>query len=159
MEEHGEYGRMVEVRSAVATDLPALEALYLHLHADRPALSKATAHAILDQILSNPACRLLVCVHADALVASCMVVLTPNLMHGGRPFALVENVVTDAAHRRRGFGKVVVRAALDWAWAADAYNVLLMTSRADPGVHRFYEECGFKAGLKTGYVARAPDLV
>jgi len=78
-----------------------------------------------------------------------MLATIPNLMRGGRPHALLENVVTHRAHRRKGYGRAVVEAALQAAWNANAHHVLLMTGRTNPGVRKFYERCGFEANVKT----------
>ncbi|WP_421994984.1 GNAT family N-acetyltransferase [Roseococcus sp.] len=150
------------VRAAVASDLDALQALYLHLNPERPELSPATASRIFGEILARPDCHLFVAEvgflakAGGELVASCMLGTMPNLMRGGRPYALLENVVAHAAHRRQGHARAVVEAALAKAWEAGAYHVYLLTARPDPGVRLFYESCGFVLGRKAGYVAQAP---
>jgi GNAT superfamily N-acetyltransferase len=144
------------VRPAIPSDLASLEALYVHLNAHRPPLPRETAERILDQILAHPGCHLLVALAGERLVATCMVATVPNLMRGGRPHALLENVVTHAEYRRQGHGRAVVMAGLAAAWKEGAHHVMLMTGRNDPGVGRFYESCGFELGLKAGYVARSP---
>lgn len=91
------------------------------------------------------------------IVATCMLITAPNLMHRGRGHAFIENVVTHLDFRRQGHGHAVIHAALDAAWEQDCFRVLLQSGRPDPGVHRFYEECGFVPGVRTGYVARRPE--
>ena len=147
---------MVTVRLATRSDLNALEDLYTHLNPQRAHLRQETATKILDQILAGPGFYLFVCAADETLVASCMLATIPNLMRGGRPHALLENVVTHRDHRRKGYGQAVVQAALRAAWDAKAHHVLLMTGRTNPGVQKFYERCGFEANVKTGYVARSP---
>jgi GNAT superfamily N-acetyltransferase len=48
--------------------------------------------------------------------------IVPNLTRAARPYALVENVVTKAAARRRGLGAAVLRALLERCWAAGCYS-------------------------------------
>lgn len=144
------------IRTAAAGDLGALEALYLHLNPARPALAAEVARRILDEIIARPDMRLFVAELAGTLVASCMLMTAPNLMAGGRPYALLENVVTHADHRRQGHGRAVVQAALDHAWSLGARQVYLLTARTDPAVHALYRSCGFRQGRKAGYVAEAP---
>lgn len=57
-------------------------------------------------------------------------------------------------HGSGGLGRQVLRFALDQAWHRGCYKVLLQAGSRDPGVHRFYEACGFSASEKTGFVAR-----
>lgn len=144
------------VRLATPSDLAPLQQLYAHLNPHRPPLPSEAAERIFDRILTSPGCHLFVCSVDGALVATCMLATVPNLMHGGRPHALLENVVTHPDHRRQGHGRAVVGAALSAAWTEGAHHVLLMTGRKDPGVRRFYESCGFELGIKAGYVARSP---
>jgi GNAT superfamily N-acetyltransferase len=149
---------MRSLRRAIPSDLAPLQDLYFHLNPDRPVLSDETAERIFERILTSPDCHLFVCRLGEALVASCMLATVPNLMRGGRPHALLENVITHPAHRRQGHGRAVIEAALAAAWHEGAHHVLLMSGRKDPGVRLFYESCGFELGIKAGYVARAPDI-
>ena len=144
------------IRTGRSEDLPALEALYRHLNPARPVLAPDVARRIMGEILARQDMRLFVAEVAGGLVASCMLMTAPNLMAGGRPYALLENVVTHAAHRRQGHGRAVVAAALDHAWSVGARQVYLLTSKTDPGVHALYRSCGFRGDRKAGYVAEAP---
>ena len=46
-------------------------------------------------------------------------------------------------------------ATLDTAWSRGCYKVVLLTGSSNPSTHAFYRACGFSAGTKTGYVAKA----
>jgi GNAT superfamily N-acetyltransferase len=95
---------------------------------------------------------------ADDIIAStCMLVTVPNLLRGGRAHGILENVVTHPAYQGKGHGRAVVLAALVQAWRQNCYHVLLQSGRTDPRVHRFYEGCGFKPGLRTAYAAVNPS--
>jgi GNAT superfamily N-acetyltransferase len=52
------------------------------------------------------------------IVSSATITIVPNVTRGARPYALIENVVTRGAHRRRGLGRAVLAAALAAAWDA-----------------------------------------
>ncbi len=80
----------------------------------------------------------------------------PNVTRGARPYALIENVVTHAQHRRKGFGRAVLGAALACAWDEGAYKVMLATGSQRPSTLRFYEKAGFKRDGKTFFEARPP---
>lgn len=109
------------------------------------------------RLLSHDGTSVFVADAGAKIVATCMLITAPNLMRGGRLHAFIENVVTHADYRRQGYGRAVIEAALAAAWAADCYHVLLQSGRKDPGVHRFYENCGFVPGVRTDYVARRPS--
>ena len=90
----------------------------------------------------------------DKLVATCEMIVVPNLTQGGRPYALIENVVTHAEYRRRGYATAVLKHALASAWERNCYKVLLMTGSKNEETLRFYENAGFQRGDKTGFAAR-----
>lgn len=78
-----------------------------------------------------------------ALLASCALTIIPNLTRGGRPYGIIENVVTHTDFRRRGLGKSVIAAALNRCWHRDCYKVMLMAGINSYEVHAFYEALGF----------------
>lgn len=143
-------------RRATEADLGSLLQLYLHLNPNTPVLSPEKAAQIWSDLLSRQGVTVFVRNHGSEIVATCTLITVPNLMRGGRPHGLMENVVTHADHRRRGHGRAVVTAALDAAWQASCHNVMLLTGRSDPAILSFYKSCGFEMGLKTGYLARRP---
>ncbi|WP_437914445.1 GNAT family N-acetyltransferase [Sorangium sp. So ce302] len=143
------------VRGAQAGDLPGVLELYRDLQPeDAPFPPEPELSALWKRMFEHPGYHLFVVERDAALVACCSLIIIPNLTRGGRPYALLENVVTHREHRRRGFGARVVRHALAEAWEAGCYKVMLMTGSQRPGVHRFYEACGFRADEKTGFLAR-----
>jgi GNAT superfamily N-acetyltransferase len=54
-----------------------------------------------------------------------MLITSPNLLRGGRPHGMIENVVTHPACQRRGHGRAVIGAARDEAWQRGCRQVLL----------------------------------
>jgi GNAT superfamily N-acetyltransferase len=145
----------IEIRSAETGDLDRLIALYRHLHPTDEELPDGPGRDHLwTAMRARSGFRCVVGFHGDVLVASCCLAVIPNLTRGGRPYGLIENVVTHADFRRRGFGTAVVAYALDRAWQQDCYKVMLLTGSTRPETHRFYHACGFRSGEKTGFVAR-----
>ena len=147
-----------QVRRAVAADLPALLVLYAQLRPDEPPPPQDAAAAALAEILASPStCILVVEVPDGALVACCGLTVIPTLGHGAQPFAVVENVVTHAGHRRRGHGRAVLRAACAAAKAAGCYKLCLSTGSKQEATMRFYESEDFERGTKTFFEIRWPD--
>jgi GNAT superfamily N-acetyltransferase len=81
-------------------------------------------------------------------------VIILNLTRGARPYGLIENVVTHPDWRRRGIGTRILKSSLELAWEQDCYKVMLLTGRKDEATLRFYQEAGFEAGVKTGFIAK-----
>ena len=69
----------------------------------------------------------------------------PNLTRGGAPYGLIENVVTDAARRGKGYATAILHAAAERAWAHDCYKIMLLTGSKEPATLRFYEKAGVRA--------------
>ena len=146
----------VTVREVAPSDPPAVHALYADLHdGDEPADPAARA-AAERALAAHPGAHLFLAEADGEPVASCVLFVLPNLSRGARPFGLVENVVTRRDRRNRGHATALLGHALAFAWAAGCYKVMLLTGRTDPGVHRLYAKAGFRAGVKTGYVAYPP---
>jgi GNAT superfamily N-acetyltransferase len=145
---------MLHVRHARRDDLDALLALYAQLNPDDVAAPGERLAAIFEAILASEHFAVVVGTRDERVVATCYLNIIPNLTRGGVPYAVIENVVVEAALRGSGLGRQVMRFALADAWRRGCYKALLQTGSRDPRVHRFYEACGFSAGDKTGYVAR-----
>jgi GNAT superfamily N-acetyltransferase len=142
------------IEPAATSDLEGVLALLRVLNADNPPLGEAPAAEIWAQLLASDQTTVLVARAAGAVVATCTLTVVPNLSRGGRPYALIENVVTHPDVRRRGLGRAVLQAALDRAWAAGCYKVMLATGSKRPETLRFYEGAGFEAGTKTFFEAK-----
>ena len=93
----------------------------------------------------------------DVAVATCTLVVVPNLTRRCAPYALIENVVTHTDFRQLGFGQKVLAAAIDAAWAKGCYKIMLLTGSTEPATLSFYRRAGFEA-TKTGFQIRAPGF-
>jgi GNAT superfamily N-acetyltransferase len=141
------------IRPAEKADLPALQDLYRHLLPEDQRCPDGKAAGILESLRSFEGSAVLIGLLGSDIVASCTVIVIPNLTRGGTPYALIENVVTDTGYRNRGLGKAILKAALDRAWAAGCYKAMLMTGSKKPSTLAFYEAAGFEQS-KTGFQAR-----
>jgi GNAT superfamily N-acetyltransferase len=142
------------VRHATVADLNEVLDLYRHLSPGDPPPEGPKAEQAWLAILNCPIMHLLV-VEADGiLVSTCTLTVVPNLTRAARPYALIENVVTHADHRGRGYGTAALKAALNQAWEDGAYKVMLATGSTRESTIRFYEAAGFTKGGKTFFQAR-----
>jgi GNAT superfamily N-acetyltransferase len=141
------------IRAAHASDLEGLAALYPHLNPSDEPISLDLAASRLDAIEQIPGSEVLLGLLGTELVTSCTLIVIPNLTRGGKPYALIENVVTNALQRGRGYGTRILRAAVAAAWEADCYKVMLLTGSKQPSTLKFYENAGFEQS-KTGFQIR-----
>lgn len=138
----------------VLTDADAVDALtlYRHLVGDQPLGDDETLMRVID----HPGTSVIGAFADDVLVAMATLHVLPNVTQGGRPYALVENVVTHEEHRGHGHGRRVMEAVIAAAWAADCYKIMLLTGRTAEA-RGFYEKLGFGADEKWGMtIRRAP---
>lgn len=149
------WDRDIIIRPAVRGDLPGLLSLYRHLNPTDPVLDEAFAEERFSAMLAQPGMTVFIGLAGHVAVATVTLVVVPNLTRNGASYALIENVVTHADHRKRGYARAVIDHAAAEAWNAGCYKLMLLTGSKNPATLRFYENCGFVQD-KTGYQIRRP---
>ena len=145
--------QLSQIRAVRPEDLPGLLALYRHLIPEEEPCLPSAAAQILDQLRRSPDSDILVGLWGEDIVVSCTLAVIANLTRGGRPYALIENVVTHGDFRNLGFGKAILTAATEPAWQAGCYKVMLLTGSGNEAAQAFYAASGFEQ-TKTGYQMR-----
>lgn len=142
----------LQIRHAEKSDLEALLALYTNLH-DNPMPDIDTRIDLLwSRIMADKNHHIIVGIISQAIVSSCVVIIVPNLTHGQRPYALVENVVTDARYRKQGFGSAMLNRAREIAKEQHCYKIMLMTGSKEAGTLSFYRKAGYNSEDKTAFI-------
>jgi GNAT superfamily N-acetyltransferase len=141
-------------RKAERKDLSEILSLYEYLHPDEKLseISKALRNK-WDFLCDNEFFHYFVVDCENGIASTCSLSIIPNLTRNGRSFGLIENVVTSKYHRMKGCAKLVIGAALDFAWANDCYKVILETDNYRR-LDQFYEKIGFQKGQKTAWIIR-----
>ncbi|KJS16633.1 MAG: acetyltransferase [Hoeflea sp. BRH_c9] len=150
--------RDFEIRAAAPGDLPALLDLYRQLQPDDAEIGEHLARDRFDEMLAHPGMAVFLAFWGDLAVSTITLAIIPNLTRGGAPYALIENVVTHAAHRQRGYAGALIRHGVNHAWAAGCYKVMLLSGSKNPATLDFYRHCGFVQD-KTGFQIRRPDAL
>ena len=134
----------IRTRDASTNDAEALLTLYDFLSSDNERCSLELAKANISKICRiDGSAVLLGEINGEALT-TCTLIVVPNLSRGGRPYAIIENVVTHPDHRGKGLGKAVLDMACERAWRHDCYKVMLSTGSTRPATLSFYESAGFE---------------
>ena len=76
------------------------------------------------------------------VLASCVLLLVPNLSHDGRSWGIIEHVVVDKSLRGAGIGTQLIQWANDFAKNKGCYKTQLV-SGADEAQVDFYKKLGF----------------
>ena len=146
----------MDIRCAREHDFNRLMRLYGQLQPRDPVLADGRDRAVFRQILECEMLSLFVLEDDGLIRATCYLNVIPNMTRSASPYGIIENVVTDDVSRGRGYGKRIVGHALNAAWAAGCYKVMLQTGSRHESTHAFYRACGFSGDDKRGYVARPP---
>ena len=145
----------MDIRPIASHELAALLALYQQLHlSDDPLPEHAVVQSIWRELLANPRYNYVGGFIDGQLISTCTLTVIPNLTRGCRPYGVIENVVTHAEHRNKGYGKAVLAHALALAWSQRCYKVMLLTSRKENATLQFYESAGFDRYAKQAFVAK-----
>ena len=143
------------IRDLSIDDLDMLLAAYARLHVDDAALpERSEVEALWARIVDDPALVYLGAFENERLLSTAHAVIVPNLTRGARPYAVVENVYTDEAARRRGYGSAVLRALLERCFDSGCYKVMLMSGVENDDAHEFYERNGFDPRAKQAFILR-----
>lgn len=146
----------MQVRRAQSADFARVMELYRQLQPADPVLTDGSDRAVFEHVLRESWLNLYVLEVRGQIQSTCYLNVIPNLTRSARPYGIIENVVTDAAARRNGYGKRIIAYALETAWAAGCYKVMLQTGSQKESTHAFYSACGFSADDKHAYIARRP---
>lgn len=133
--------------------LPRILALYSELHPEEDILAPEMAEVGFRSLLLYPGSGIFAYFKGGNAISTCTLIVVPNLTRGGKPYSMIENVVTSSDHRRMGYGAEVLRVAIASAWDAGCYKVMLLTGSKDPSTLRFYKNVGFEQS-KTGFQIR-----
>ena len=140
------------VREIREQELHSLLELYLFLHED--SVPQMTEHlkTTWETILQDKNHHVIVKEVDGKIVSSCICVIIPNLTRGIRPYALVENVVTHAEHRGKGYATECLNYAKSLAVRENCYKMMLLTGSKEEKTLRFYACAGYNAADKTAFV-------
>ncbi len=139
----------LSLRLLTRADVKPALALYSELTFGPP----CTSDEAVISVLEHPGTEICGAFEDKTLVAMVTLHLLPNVTWDARPYGLIENVVTRGDKRKQGLGRAVMQFALDQAWSANAYKVMLLTGQKR-GALGFYTSLGFSQEDKHGLVIR-----
>ena len=140
------------IREINRNDLDGLLLLYTQLH-DNPIPEKpAVLSALWENILADENHHIIVAEEDGKIVSSCVCVIIPNLTHGQRPYAFVENVVTDKDYRKRGLATACLDYAKEIAEEKNCYKLMLLTGSKEENTLNFYRKAGYNSNDKTAFI-------
>ena len=142
----------MNIREVKDSDLDGLLRLYMQLH-DNPFPEKDDrVTGVWKSILDDKNHHIIVAEEEGTIVSSCVCVIIPNLTRGQRPYAFIENVITDREYRKRGLATACLDFAKDIAEREGCYKMMLLTGSKEQPTLDFYKRAGYNANDKTAFI-------
>ena len=140
------------IREITENDFDQLMKLYMQLH-DNPFPEKSEhVMAVWDSILADENHHIIVAEEEGSIVSSCVCVIIPNLTRGQRPYAFIENVITDEKYRKKGFATACLDFAREIARREHCYKMMLLTGSKEKSTLNFYRKAGYNSDDKTAFI-------
>lgn len=140
------------VREANKEDFNGLMRLYTQLHNNSMPEKTSEIMELWNRIINDKDHHIIVAEEDGRIISSCVCVIIPNLTHNQRPYALVENVVTDETYRRKGFATKCLNYAKEIAIRNNCYKLMLLTGSKKESTFNFYRQAGYNSEDKTAFI-------
>ncbi|MCL1917724.1 MAG: GNAT family N-acetyltransferase [Peptococcaceae bacterium] len=143
----------MKIRNAAKKDLPQMLKLLEQLQPLDPPIDENAALAAFEQAERNGVLYF-IAEEGGLLVGACYAAIIPNITRNCSPICFIENVVTSSDCRRRGIGRKLIEAAIEYAKAQGCYKVTLQSGIKRIEAHKFYEAAGFDGASKRAFELR-----
>ena len=136
----------LKIRRATDADSGRIFELYGALESayQEEGSSRKSNQELWREVAGDPRQYILVADMDGKVAATATVIVVPNLGHHGKPWAVINNVVTDAACRGHGIGKALIAECGRIAKEKDCYKIVLSSNLVRTEAHEFYRRLGWK---------------
>ena len=132
----------MNISTITENDLPDLAELYQQLIPNEISVDKMKS--VLNKHKDNPNHIVLSAKIDGQLVGSLLAVMCEMLFGQCKSFMVVEDVVVDYSHRRKGIGASLMRYIEDYARKNNCSYIMLITDTERVGSQKFYKSLGYK---------------
>ena len=140
------------VREVVKEDLFEILNLYLFLHEDNVPEDSEHLQKTWKDIFEYVNHHIIVNEIDGKIISSCVCVIIPNLTRNIRPYAFIENVVTNESYRGKGYARECLDYAKEIAIKNNCYKMMLLTGSKDENTLNFYKSAGYNCEDKTAFI-------
>ena len=145
------------IRKAKADDTHDLQVLYFDFLTQYPPKEEQDMDLWAEMLTGfeqDDNMYLLVVEENGMVVSSVQMAIIESLTHNVRPFAVIENVVTHADYRNRGYASALLEKASQIAKEHRCYKVFLETGSNKESTLNFYRKNGFEIDAKHSCLKR-----
>ena len=144
----------MQIQPATEKDIPSILSLYAQLEPNgESTITLPKALEIFRKIESYPNYHIYIAMQNGKTLGTFSLAIMDNLAHFGARSGLIEDVVVDEKHRRKGIGKEMMQYAIDLCKQSFCYKVSLSSNLQRESAHLFYESLGFQ---KHGFSYQIP---
>ena len=140
------------LREAVKEDLKELLNLYLFLHEKNIPENSEYLENTWKTIIEDINHHIVVKEINGKIVSSCVCVIIPNLTRNIRPYAFIENVVTNEGYRRKGYATECLNYVKEIAIKNNCYKMMLLTGTKSENTLAFYKNAGYNSDDKIAFI-------
>ena len=140
------------VREVVKKDLYELLNLSLFLHEKDIPENSSRLENTWNTIIEDKNHHIIVNEIDGKILSSCVCVIIPNLTRDVRPYAFIENVVTNENYRGKGYATECLNYAKDIAIKNNCYKMMLLTGTKKESTLNFYKNAGYNSEDKTAFI-------
>jgi GNAT superfamily N-acetyltransferase len=145
------------IRKATAGDAESLLELYTkHLKSNPPEEPQDIEkwRRLISKFEADSMYYIFTAQEGGKVVSAVTLVIIENLTNNMRPYAIIENVVTHADYRGRGYASALLAKASETAKEHNCYKIMLMTGSKKESTLNFYRNNGFDMNEKTAFIKR-----
>ena len=143
---------MIMVRETVKEDLDELLNLYLFLHEKNIPENSEYLENTWKTIIEDINHHIVVKEINGKIVSSCVCVIVPNLTRNIRPYALIENAVTNDEYRGKGYATECLNYVKEIAIKNNCYKMMLLTGTKNENTLAFYKSAGYNSDDKIAFI-------
>lgn len=140
------------IREITLSDFDDLMQLYTQLHNNPLPEKSSEIIKLWNDIVNDKNHHIIIAEENGKIISSCVCIIVPNLTHSQRPYAVIENVITDKFYRKKGFATKCLNFAKEIAISNHCYKIMLMTGAKDTATLKFYENAGYNQYDKTAFI-------
>lgn len=145
------------IRKAKGTDANDLKVLYFDHLTHFPPKEEQDMNLwrkLLEKFEKDENMHLLVIEEDGKCVSSVQMAIIESLTHNVRPFAVIENVVTHASYRNKGYASALLEKATEIAKEHGCYKIFLETGSNKESTLNFYRNNSFAIDEKHSCLKR-----
>ncbi len=139
----------MKIVNLTKNDLSVLAELFRQFWNESSAIENMAV--MLERLSEDPDYVLLAAKKDDMLVGFCMGIVCQTLYGDCRPFMVIEDLIVDKEHQRKGIGTALMSAIERHAIRRDCLQVIFVTENDRKDAHSFYAAQGYSPATHKGF--------